>query len=220
MRSSTGELVVSLVALVALVAVSGCTTSTADNFTNPPPGPPASCTAVPSLAGCVAGSVSYSCAGGRPDDGDTNLVCDDGTPGIGGDAGGATLYCCAPYAQWASVCSPATVAGCGAESIGFSCAGGTSPDQADTSLVCSAALPGAGGAHDYCCISFSQSSGVCRCASFDESSGMCGVSASGRSTAAIGISCATGHTPTEVNPILDCAALDGGSPGAYCCQTP
>jgi len=196
-----------------------CTTETQDNFTNPPPGPPATCAQVSALDGCTAGSVSYACTSDRPDDGDTNLLCDDGTPGVGADAGGATLYCCAPYGQWASECTPsAHVAGCGAESFGFSCAGATSPDQADTSLVCSQAIAGSGGATDYCCVSFDPSSGVCRCSSFSDDAGACGVAPTGCSGASIGFACAAGHTPTDVNPLLTCTVPDGGS--SACCETP
>jgi hypothetical protein len=215
-RTTTNRVSASLLA-ASLLAASGCTSATQDNFTNPPAGPPSSCAPVTSLAGCTQGALSYSCTGSRPDDGDTSIVCDDGLPGLDG----ATLYCCAPYAQWASECIPkSTIAGCGAQSIGFSCSGGTSPDQADTSLVCSAALSGDDGTRDYCCISFDQSSGVCRCASFAESAGTCGVNATECSGAAIGFACAGSHTPADVNPLLDCVAHDGGSNGDFCCKTP
>ncbi len=208
----------SFAGLLGLVA---CTAATEDNFTNPLPGPPPSCTQVPALAGCSEGSLSYSCANNRPDDGDTNLVCDQGTPGVDFEGGVPTLFCCAPYGQWASECTPTTVPGCGAESLGFSCSGETSPDQVDTSLVCSQAVPNSSGMNDYCCISFNQSSGVCRCASFDEVAGMCGVAAVvGCSGATIGFTCAVGHAPTEANPLLACSPPDGGSMSAYCCQTP
>jgi hypothetical protein len=218
-RRGTTSLASASALFASLVAVAGCTTGTQDNFTNPPPGPPSSCAPVPALAGCTEGSLSFSCSLDRPDDGDTNLVCDQGTPGIGGDGGGSTLFCCAPYGQWASECTPrAPVPGCGAESIGFSCSGATSPDQVDTSLVCSSALSGDAGTRDYCCISFNQSAGICRCASFDQGSGMCGVAQTGCGGSSIGFTCATGHAPSEVNPLLECAVPDGG--GSYCCETP
>jgi len=202
-----------------LFALAACTAQTQDNFTNPPPGPPSTCTSVTALAGCGAGSVSYSCTSARPDDGDTNLICDQGVPGAGS---GEVLYCCAPYAQWASECEPATgVAGCGTQSLGFSCAGSTSPDQADTSLVCSSSVAGDGGATDYCCVSFDQSAAICRCSSFDEGSAMCGVAASQDcARGGIGFDCAGAHTPSEVNPLLECTTPDGGASGSYCCQTP
>lgn len=207
-----------LTATMALSVVAGaCTAGTQGSSASPPPEPPATCSPVSATSGCIAGSLSYSCTGDRPDDGDPDLVCDDGTPG----AGGATLYCCAPYGQWATGCAPGpSLPGCGAESIGFSCTGATSPDQADTSLVCSAPSAGEGAARDYCCVSFEPSSAICRCASFDEASGMCGGTQPACGAAAIGFACAPGHTPAEVNPLLDCAAVDGGRGAAYCCRTP
>jgi hypothetical protein len=209
--------------VAGLVGLTGCTAATQDNFTNPPPGPPPSCTQVPALSGCTEGALSYSCTKDRPDDGDTNLVCDEGAPGVGFEGGVPTLYCCVPYGQWASECSPSThVPGCGAESLGFSCSGQTSPDQVDTSLVCSQALQGDGGVKDYCCVSFNQSSGVCRCSSFDEDAGLCGATdtVAACSGGTIGFTCAGAHTPTEVNPLLACTSPDRGSDSAYCCQTP
>jgi hypothetical protein len=206
----------------SLLTLESCSVATQDNFTNPPPGPPRTCTQVPALWGCAEGSLSYSCTSDRPDDGDTNLVCDDGTPGVGFEGGIPTLFCCAPYGQWASECTPATaVPGCGAESLGFSCSGEASPDQVDTSLVCSRAIPSSGDASEYCCISFNQASGACRCASFDAETGACGGQAvSGCSGATIAFTCASGHSPTEVNPLLACGMPEGGSESAYCCQTP
>jgi hypothetical protein len=205
---------------VALLTLIGCTTQTQDDFTSSPPGPPASCTAIDALPGCGAGSVSYACAGDRPDDGDTNLVCDDGVPGPGEDGAATTLYCCAPYGQWASECVPATdVPGCGAESLGFSCSGAVTPDQVDTSIVCSGALAGDGGTHDYCCVPFEQSAATCRCSTFDVDAGLCGSTTAGPCGTEIGFDCAPGHTPVEVNPLLECPVSDAGA-GAYCCKTP
>jgi hypothetical protein len=211
--------IVSVAALAAFeIALGGCTTSTQDNFTNPPPGPPSTCAQVAVLTGCSAGSISYSCTSDRPDDGDTNLVCDDGAPGVGGSA---TLYCCAPYGQWATECVPATrIPGCGARSFGFACAGESSPDQADPSLVCSQAIEGDAGTRDFCCVSADPSSGVCRCSSFGDDAGACGFAPSGCPGATIGFDCAAGHDPTELNAALACAAPDGGSVGAFCCEMP
>jgi hypothetical protein len=209
----------SLAALAAL-ALAGCTSTTKDNFTNPPPGPPSSCAQVAALAGCSAGALSFSCSSDRPDDGDTNLVCDRGTPG---DDGSSTLYCCAPYGQWATECVPASdVPGCGAQSLGFACTGETAPDQVDVSLVCSQAIRSTSGVTDYCCVPADQASGICRCASFDEDAGACGTASTGCSGASIGFTCAAGHSPVDVNPVLACdgGAPDAGGAGSYCCQTP
>ncbi len=117
------------------LGLAACTAETNDNFTNPPPGPPATCTANPAVVGCTGGSVGYACAGDRPDDGDTSLVCSDGTPG----AAGMTIYCCAPYGQYWSDCTVDTsIAGCVGDSFGFRCSGPESPDEADAALACSA----------------------------------------------------------------------------------
>jgi hypothetical protein len=214
------ESLVGRVSFACLFSLAGCTATTTDNFTNPPPGPPPTCGQVSALAGCVGGARSYSCTSGRPDDGDTNLVCDLGAPGIveRADGGSETvLYCCTVYGQWASECTTAAVAGCGTQSIGLSCAGESSPDEVDPFLVCSAALAGSDGTTDYCCAPFDPSSAVCRCGSFDEDAGLCGGAvATGCSGAAISFACAGAHTPAEVNPLLHC----DGDGGVYCCQTP
>ena len=214
----------STAATLLFASLSACTTQGEDNFANPPPGPPSSCQTIDALPGCGAGSASYSCAGDRPDDGDTSLVCDQGVTGLAGADGGApgtTLYCCAPYGQWATECTPSVVPGCGAQSLGFACAGGTSPDQADSSLVCSQAMTGAAGSL-FCCVPFSSSAGTCRCATFEADTATCGdpAAVTGCAGAAIGFSCASGRTPADVNPNLACTAPDGGAAGAYCCGTP
>jgi hypothetical protein len=221
-RSDRGLRFVVTLALAGGCFVTACTAATQDNFQNPPAGPPASCSLAPAMTGCTAGAVAYSCAGGRPDDGDGAIVCDDGTPGDGGADAGSTLYCCAPYAQWATECTPrTTIAGCGAQSIGFSCAGGTAPDEADTAIVCSGAIESAEGAHDYCCVPFDQANAVCRCASFDPTSKLCGLSPTGCAGSAVAFACAAGHTPSEINPLLGCAQPDGGGAGnTFCCEAP
>lgn len=223
------------IALAALVGLAGCTPQVENDLLNPPPAPPSACTAIDTLVGCSAGAVAYACAGDRPDDGDIDLVCDDGVPGpIAGDSGGATtLYCCARYGQLASECVPATsVPGCGAESLGFSCTGEVSPDQVDPSIVCSGAVAGDAGAREYCCVPFDPAAGVCRCSTFDADAGACGTTGVGPCTSAgVGFDCAAGHSPSEIDPLLACegasaggdggAAGDGGTGGAsYCCRTP
>jgi hypothetical protein len=215
LRSVRATLAASLTS--ATLALGGCTTSTQSNFTDPPPGPPSTCAPTAALAGCSAGSLSFACSTDRPDDGDTNLVCDRGTPGVGG----TTLYCCAPYGQWATECVPVPkVPGCGAQSFGFACTGASSPDQVDPSLVCSQAIAGAAGAKDYCCVSADQTSPVCRCASFDDDAGACGGASSTCVGASIGFLCVGAHTPAELNALLSCDVPAGGAGGSFCCQTP
>lgn len=205
-------------AVVALAASSACTMGTRDNFANPPAAPPSTCAAVATAPGCAGGAVSYSCTAARPDDGDDDLVCDDGAPGIAGEA---TTYCCVPYGQWATACRPSRgIAGCGSRSVGFSCLGETTPDQADPALVCSEAM-GSGDARRFCCATVAPAPSACRCATFDADAGVCGgVADVACGGASIGFTCAGGHAPTELNPILDCSSPEGGVGGTYCCRTP
>jgi hypothetical protein len=186
-------------------AVSACTVHTEDNFTNPPPGPPASCTTVAALDGCSGGSVSYTCTGDRPDDGDTSLVCSKGTPG----ASGTTLYCCAPYGQPYSECTVnTTIAGCNGYSIGFACSGETAPDQADSALTCS---PGeaSGAEKTYCCTSTPVAP---TCAPDPSVPGCSGV--------AIGYSCVGAASPDPTNTSLTCGTGTPGMGGTtrFCCE--
>jgi hypothetical protein len=130
--------------IIALLFVAACQVTTTDNFPNPPPGPPASCTPAAALPGCDQGSIAYACTRDRPDDGDANLACSSGTPG----ALGATLYCCAPIAQASTECAPdPAIAGCGGVAIGFACSGAVTPSDADPAIACSADLGGG----TYCC---------------------------------------------------------------------
>ena len=130
--------------LVYVLLICSCQVTTQDNFQNPPPGPPDACTQIAAMPGCDQGSVAYSCVDDRPDDGDINLVCSDGTPG----ALGATLYCCAPFSQSNTECAPdLALVGCSGVAIGFSCSGGVSPSDADPTIACSAAQNGG----EYCC---------------------------------------------------------------------
>jgi hypothetical protein len=204
--------------LVSCALAAACSSSTTDNFVNPPPGPPPDCALVASLPGCDNGSLSYACGSDRPDgtyvDPDTgvsqldaNLVCSEGTPG----GGGATLYCCAPYAQADSECVPdTTLPGCGATAIGFSCSGGddppTTPTDADPTIACSAAS-GSGGARRYCCTT----AAVPPTCAVDPAASCGGI--------AIGYACAGTGAPSASDASLACTEGAAGSDGqtAYCC---
>ncbi len=124
----------------ALVAA-GCT-ATAEAG----PAPPASsgCGQDSSVA-CTGGGTGYSCApGDLPSDDDSSLACS-----IGVASAGETLYCCVSFTS--STCAPdETVQGCTGNSFGFSCTGNDSPDETDSSLVCSAPVSG-NSALLYCC---------------------------------------------------------------------
>ena len=195
-----------------LTLVGACSVSTQDNFENPPPGPPATCTPTAQLPGCDGGSKSYACTAGRPDDcpgcgtgsaahQGANLVCDVGTPGVG-----ATLYCCAPYATYYSECAPdPTIAGCGPSAFGFACTGGTSPSEADPELACSAPIAGPD-ATRYCCNSVA----IPPTCAADPTVACAGIAA--------GYTCAGAAAPSAVDPTLACASAgSSGGMTSYCC---
>jgi hypothetical protein len=207
-----------IILLVALATA--CQENTTDNFINPPPGVPATCAQIAALPGCDQGSISYSCTSDRPDDvgsdagkGDTaQLVCSDGAAGADGEA----LYCCIPISQYYTECAPADVSGCGATSVGFACANqrGSSyqgdpplaPSDVDPTIACSAAMPGSGGALDYCC----NTAAIPPQCAVDPSVSCAGIG--------VGYSCAVGATPGDDAPSLACAAGSAGSDGVgYCC---
>ncbi len=178
--------------LLLLVA---CSTSTNDNFVNPPPGPPATCTTIAALPGCDQGSLSFSCTADRPDDGDANLVCSNGTAG----PAGTTQFCCAPFSQEFSDCVVDTrIAGCGGTSMGFAC-GATSPSDADPTIACGAGLPG----NRYCC----NTTAVPPTCAVDPTVAQC-------TGLAIGYSCVDGDAPDANDPELACAQE---GPGSFCC---
>jgi hypothetical protein len=179
--------------IIGLLVITACQVTTADNFENPPPGPPASCMAIAAMPGCDQGSLAYACAGDRPDDGDPDLVCSSGTPG----ALGATLYCCAPISQASTQCAPDLIAGCGGVALGFHCSGGVTPSEADPTIACSADL--GGGA--YCC---NTAQPIPTCA-VDASVACAGPG--------VGYSCATGSSA----PLPSGFACTGNG-SAFCCS--
>jgi hypothetical protein len=194
-----------LLALILLcLGAAACSSQTNDNFENPPPGPPASCTASSAVVGCEGGSLGYVCTSDRPDDGDTNLVCSDGTPG----ADGVTIYCCAPYGQYWSDCTVDTsVPGCVADSFGFTCSGPEAPGDADASIVCSAGIP-SGSNTVYCC---SSAVLVPTCAADP--------TVTGCSSPAIGYSCEGTASPGDSEMSLACTVgmADGTGATQRCC---
>ncbi len=189
---------------VVFILLAACSTSTTDNFQNPPPGPPDTCAAIASLPGCDHGSLSFACTAGRPDDGDTNLVCSDGAPG--GDS--SALYCCAPYAQQASECVPdTTLPGCTGAAMGFACSGPTAPSDADPTIACSAPIAGSDGEQRYCC----NTAAIPATCAVDASVACGGI--------AIGYACAGADAPSAGDAALACAPGSAGGSGAteYCC---
>jgi hypothetical protein len=75
----------SLVCSVGTVSGDGLTLYCCIQFTS------SSCSADPSVQGCVGDSFGFSCTGtDTPDEADSSLTCSSSTPG----ANGALLYCC------------------------------------------------------------------------------------------------------------------------------
>jgi len=170
-----------------------CTLTTVNNgVTN-------TCTASTTVTGCVGNASGYSCTGtATPDQTDATLVCSDGTP-----SGNATLYCCAPYtASSSSTCA----ADCTGASIGFSCTGSDTPEQGDSSLVCSTGTAGSGNTL-YCCI--------------DNASTSCmqDSTVQGCSGSSVGFSCTGTAPPSQSDSSLTCSTGVAGTNGQtlYCC---
>ncbi len=104
-------------------------------------------------------------------------------------------------------CARDSSVGCDPDSTGYSCDSGESPDQTDSSLVCSDGTPGGGGLTLYCCLQFTSSS----CAP-DSSVGGC----TGDS---FGFSCTGTDTPDEADPSLQCSdATPVNGALLYCCH--
>jgi hypothetical protein len=201
-----------LACLVAIATAFACTVDTTDNFQNPPPPPPSTCAVDTAVAGCTAGSVGYACTSDRPDDGDTNLVCSAGSHG----AGGTTLYCCLPYAQYFTECTPdTTIPGCADPAFGFLCvgqttpgvdAGPTTPANADSNLACSTAIPSGSGLA-YCCVS-SEVNPTCAADPAFTCAG-----------ASVGFSCTGNDSPGEGDAPVACSVGTSGEAGSTsrCC---
>ncbi len=123
--------------VLGFLGLVGCSTTV-----NAPPA--AGCGMDSSVSGCGS-AVGYSCANGdSPEQSDSSLFCSDGTPD-----GDSTLYCCIQFTSSTCAVDP-SVSGCVGSSFGFSCTGSDSPDEADSTLTCSAPTPG-NGESLYCC---------------------------------------------------------------------
>jgi hypothetical protein len=102
-----------------------------------------------SVTGCTGGSYGFSCtASDTPTQGNPALDCS--TPAAGEN--GSSLYCCIDFNESTGSCKPdASVVGCTGNSFGFSCTSSDTPDQTQTSLVCSTATAGPNNELLYCC---------------------------------------------------------------------
>jgi hypothetical protein len=95
-----------------------------------------SCAADSSLA-CDAGSTGVSCPpGDNPEAAFSGYICSDPSTQPDGSDG----YCCATGFATSTCGQDTSVSGCAYPSVGFSCTGSDTPDQADPSLTCSAAV--------------------------------------------------------------------------------
>jgi hypothetical protein len=118
------------------------------------PGP--TCSPDSTVASCVGGASGYSCSGtDTPDQSDASLICSAGVVGTGATEGDLD-YCCIQYASAVTTTCVAdsNVMGCMGASIGFSCAGGDTPELGYPDFTCSVGVPGTGAtAADtiYCC---------------------------------------------------------------------
>ncbi len=110
-----------------------------------------SCAPDTTVAGCTGGSSGYSCTStDTPTQSNALLDCSTPTPG----ADGSLLYCCIDFSSTTGSCAAdSSVAGCAGNSFGFSCTSTDTPDQTQTSLVCSTATQGPNGELLYCCSS-------------------------------------------------------------------
>ena len=127
----------------------------------------------------------------------------------------AALLCClggcsttvegSPAPPAAGCQQDSSVAGCDSPSTGYSCDTGDSPDQSDSSLVCSVGTP-SGGLLLYCCIQFTSSS----CQADPSVQGCAGDS--------FGFSCTGTDTPEDADSSLNCSsATPSGNELLYCC---
>jgi hypothetical protein len=109
------------------------------------------CTADPTLA-CDPGTDGWTCTSGTavPAANGVDYICSVPQK----DSAGNDTYCCATTTFAPGTCTAdPTVAGCAFPSLGFSCAGTDTPDQTDSSLVCSTgtADPATGDTLFCCC---------------------------------------------------------------------
>ncbi|MEI9954334.1 MAG: hypothetical protein WDO74_36530 [Pseudomonadota bacterium] len=104
---------------------------------------------VDASAGCTDGSTGYSCSAGvQPHATEPSLACSAGVAGPNADE----RYCCIRFNGSAGSCTAnAIVAGCTVNSYGFSCTETDTPDQTQTSLLCSSATTGPNDELLYCC---------------------------------------------------------------------
>jgi hypothetical protein len=104
-----------------------------------------------------------------------------------------------------------TVTGCSSPSTGYSCTGSDTPDQSDSSLVCSYGVQGNAGSTLFCCLAPASASNSCAPDS----------TVTGCSGASYGFSCSNASdNPMDEYSNLTCSTPVPGNAGSslYCCQ--
>ncbi len=104
-----------------------------------------------------------------------------------------------------------TVSGCDSPSIGYSCTGNDTPDQDDSSLICSYGITGNAGSTLYCCLPTDVAFSSC---TQDDS-----VDCSDNAGPTFGFTCTGTDTPEDADPSLTCSdATPVNGALTYCCQ--
>ena len=189
------------------VAAQGCTAS-ADVSAGV--GVPPGCNSDSSLD-CSGGGEGISCPSGTAPNPSAGVCSDPSDQGDGTDG-----YCCIPFSGDSACSVDDTVTGCEYPSYGFSCTdASTSPDQGDSSLVCSQGVSDPNGNTDYCCVDGTSSSGS------GSGSGGGGCSDDGSlscDAGSSGVSCPTGTTPDSgTYGICSDPSDQGDGTDGFCC---
>jgi hypothetical protein len=169
-----------------------------------------------STVSCPGGGFGFSCSNATepPTQAYPSLNC---STGASGNAGSET-YCCTDGTSSTgsssgttgsnSTCAPdSTVTNC-TQGAGYSCTGSDTPDQSDSSLLCSDGVAGNAGSTTYCCLT---SSSDTTCGADNTVSCPNG---------SFGFSCSNAsEPPTQAYPSLNCGSGTAGNAGSetYCC---
>jgi hypothetical protein len=183
--------------LMMLAAAAGCTVK------NSASGGSSTCSSDGSVS-CTQGS-GWSCTGKDTPADNNPLVCSKAT--VSQDQTKLTFCCVASQGVTSGCAEDSTVTANCSQGTGFACAGSTTPDQNDSSLVCSSGTPN-GSNTDYCCIPYTQSSGTC----MQDSTVMC--------SEGFGFTCSGTDMPQQTNSALNCSTGTAGNNGQmlYCCK--
>jgi hypothetical protein len=182
------------------VAIAGCTVNNTSSGTSNDGGTDggSSTCSTDTTVTCTQGT-GWSCTGSDSPEESNPLVCSVGTA-----ATGKTEYCCVTWTTVSTCMEDAMVTGC-QEGTGFSCTGSDTPDQSDTSLVCSSGTADTGKT-DYCCVPYDQSTCM------QDTTVMC-------TSGSIGFSCTGSDTPSQGDSSLTSCSTPTMSNGMslYCC---